>query len=173
MHSATKFRVLVQTQEYILRANFDPLDQKVRSPIQVKVSCAPRDQHQPPVSWCEHSFSLKVFEAFRMRYLSQYIQNVFIWVPILVTSDQVNFRPDFTLLPITFEAKAIDEYKWYRSAYLVAPNRMIPNTTNFDLTWHVNSKLVGRSGQYFDKITPFVLTREARWYQSRYSRINT
>ena len=53
-----------------------------------------------------------------------------------VTSGQVNFRPGpmlITFLPITFESRVIDEQHWYQDVYLVAPNRMLPNMSKFDL----------------------------------------
>ena len=48
-----------------------------------------------------------------------------------------NPMEEITIPLITFEPKVMDESNWYRSVYLVVPNRMIPIMTNFDLTWTV------------------------------------
>ena len=56
--SAAKFGIPALTiYEHTLCGNFDFLGQKVRSPGQVKVRCAPRDRLQTSTSRCGHSYS--------------------------------------------------------------------------------------------------------------------
>ena len=80
-----------------------------------------------------------------------------------------------SVLPISFEQNVIDEWCWYQNVCLVAPNRMIPNITNVDLTWPGDTKLGG--GQilkltFWAKlgITRFISTRETRTRCIRCSR---
>ena len=56
--SSAKFSIYLLTiHEHTLCAKFDFLGQKVRSPGQVKVRCAPRDRLQTSTSRCGHSYS--------------------------------------------------------------------------------------------------------------------
>ena len=98
-----------------------------------------------------------------------------------MTSGQANFWPgpygEITL-PITFEPKVIDEWNGYQNVCLEAPNRMIPNMTNFDLIWPVTPN--GREVKFWNglfwakvSITRFFPTREARWCQIRWCRANS
>ena len=65
----------------------------------------------------------------------------------------------------------IDEWNEYRSVFLVAPNRMISNMTNFYLIWPVtpNWKVKFWNWLFWIKlgITRLVSTRETRWCQIR------
>ena len=55
--SAAKFDIWLTIHEHTFCANFDFLGQKVRSPGQVKVRCAPRDRPQTSTSRCGHSYT--------------------------------------------------------------------------------------------------------------------
>ena len=61
--SAAKFVIHLRTiQDHTFCANFDFLGQKVRSPGQVKVRCAPRNRLQTSTSRCGHSCCPKDFK---------------------------------------------------------------------------------------------------------------
>ena len=139
-------------QEYMLCANFNFIEQKVRWPSQLSEMCPPGSASNLKIVVHGHSFSPNVFNLSGWNIGVATYECIF---RILLFRD-LKFRSIFdpahyklreggiTLLTITFEPKVIDEWNRYQSVcLLVTPNRMIPNMTNFDLIWHVTSNLAG------------------------------
>ena len=134
-------------------ANFDFVGQKVKSPGQVKVRCALRDQLQTWRSCCAHSFSPNVFKLWGWNigvdtYRMQILDFSFEWPQVRSIFDPAHYKPKGEIRNDSpahnFWTKGDKRMKWVpKCFFFVPPNQMMPNMTNVDLIWHVTPNWTG------------------------------